>query len=140
MFHLPLKRTLATLVLLSLAGLSSASTLPQTWFLGNWTCNIDGRSGQMNWQIVNDPQISCQDGVCSSTPGVAYKGRFRDSQGAGGWVRLESTSSDGNDLSFSHTADFTPWFLRYDPNTRVATGNSMWRGESYSLQCSKYNG
>ena len=140
MLRLPLKRTFATLVLLSLAGLSSASGLPRSWYLGNWTCNIDGRTSWMTWEIVDNSKTYCRDGVCSDTSSVAYKGWFKDSRGAGGWVKLVSTSSYGNDLRFIYMGDYTLWFLRYDPNTGVANGNTMWRGNTYPLQCSQGKG
>ena len=140
MLRLPLKRTFATLVLLSLAGLSSASGLPDRWFLGNWTCNIDGRTGWMTWEFVDNSKTYCRNGVCSDTSSVAYGGWFKDSRGAGSWVKLIRSSSWGNDLRFIYLGDYTQWFLRYDPQTMIATGNTMWRGKSYPLQCSQGKG
>ena len=140
MFYLSFKRAVTALALLSLAGLSSASGLPHSWYLGNWTCNIDGRTGWMTWKIVDDSKTYCRDGVCSDTSSVAYKGLFKDSRGAGRWVNLSAPLSSGNDLRFFYLGDYTQWFLRYDPNTRVATGNTMWRGKAYPLQCSQGKG
>jgi|GEM_PF-2074325 len=140
MFQLPLKRTLATLVLLCSAGFSSASGLSNRWYLGDWTCNIDGRTGWMTWKIVDDSKTYCRDGVCSDTSSVAYAGWFKDSRGAGGWVKLAGPSSQGNDLRFIYMGDYMPWFLRYDPQTMIATGNTLWRGKAYPLQCSQAKG
>ena len=144
MFHPPLKRTLATLVLLSAAGLSSAQGLPRPssasspWYLGNWTCNIDGRTGWVTWTAVNDTTY-CNGKVCLGNQRVTYQGAFRDSR-AGGWVKLVGPSSQGNDLRFIYMGDYMPWFLRYDPQTMIATGNTIWRGKTYPLQCSQAEG
>jgi len=43
-------------------------------------------------------------------------------------------------LNFIFMGDITPWFLRYDPNTWVANGNTVWRGKRYPLQCSQGKG
>lgn len=143
MLHFPLKRSLitrslASLALLSLASLATASQVASKWYFGNWACVIDGRAARMVWQVVDDPQTSCRDGVCSSSSGVAIKGWFKD--GNGPWVRLVNQSLAGNDLRFTYTGDNTRWFLRFNPNTGVANGNTVWRGNTYSLNCGSGKG
>jgi glucan-binding YG repeat protein len=128
------KRTL-TALLLSLSSLSQASTVASQWYFGNWNCLIDGRAARMVWQVVDDPQTSCSGGVCSSSSGVAIKGWFKD--GNGSWVTLNSQSVSRNDFRFTYTGDNTRWFLRYDPATRSAVGNTIWNGNAYSLSCRK---
>ena len=143
MFHLTFKRAVTAFALLSLAGISSAQGLPRPvsapnpWFLGDWTCNIDGRTGWMRWMAVDDTTY-CNGRVCQGNQRVTYQGAFRD--GGRGWVKLLEPRWDGNDLNFIFMGDITPWFLRYDPNTWVANGNTVWRGKRYPLQCSQGKG
>jgi len=135
MIHTSLKRTLCTLALFSLASLSSASQVASQWYFGTWNCNIDGRSAQMVWKVVDNPQTSCDGNVCSTSSGVAIKGWFNDSGSR--WVPLESPRTVGNDFRFTYTGDRTGWFLRYNPSSRSAVGNTVWQGKAYPLSCVK---
>ncbi|GAA4009583.1 hypothetical protein GCM10022631_22620 [Deinococcus rubellus] len=133
-----MKRTLIALALLTVTATSHASQVASAWYFGNWSCVIDHRAARMVWQVVDDPQTSCSGNVCSSSSGVAVRGWFKD--GSGPWVKLVNRSASGSDLRFTYTGDNTRWFLRYDPNTGVATGNTIWRGNTYPLQCSQGQG
>ncbi|ULH18321.1 DUF6006 family protein (plasmid) [Deinococcus sp. KNUC1210] len=133
-----MKRTLVTLALLSLTTMSHASQVANAWYFGHWSCVIDHRAAQMVWEVVDDPQTSCNGNICSSSSGVAVKGWFKD--GNGPWVKLINRSTSGTDLRFTYTGDSTRWFLRFDPNTQVANGNTMWRGNTYPLNCAKGKG
>ncbi|WP_407571836.1 DUF6006 family protein [Deinococcus altitudinis] len=133
-----MKRFLISLGLLSVFSCSSASQVVHAWYFGDWSCVIDQRAGRMLWKVVDDPQTTCRGGVCSSTSGVAVRGWFKD--GNGGWVSLIQRSASGNDLRFTYTGDFTRWFLRYDPATGVANGNTVWRGNTYPLNCAQGKG
>ncbi len=44
------------------------------WWSGSWNCNIDGRSAQMRWSVVDDPQTNCSGNICSTTSGVRWAG------------------------------------------------------------------
>ena len=133
-----MKRTLMALTLLSTLASSHASQVARAWYFGTWSCVIDHRAARMVWQVVDDPQTSCSGNICSTSSGVAVRGWFKD--GAGPWVKLVNRSASGADLRFTYTGDNTRWFLRYDPNTGVATGNTIWRGNTYPLQCSQGQG
>lgn len=130
-----MKRHVTALVLLASVSLPQASQIAQDWSIGNWGCNIDNRTGQLIWKIVDDSRTVCGGGVCSSSEGVAVKGWFKD--GSGGWVPLINRSLSGNDLRFTYTGDYTHWFLRFDPANGTATGNTMWRGNTFPLTCYK---
>jgi len=133
-----MKRTLMALTLLSTLATSHASQVAGAWYFGTWSCVIDGRAARMVWQVVDDPQTSCSGNICSTSSGVAVRGWFKD--GGGPWVKLMNRSASGPDLRFTYTGDNTRWFLRYDPSTGVATGNTIWRGNTYPLQCSQGQG
>lgn len=130
-----MKRYITALILATSITLPQASGVGSAWYMGNWGCNIDNRAGQMIWKIVDASRVVCGGGVCSDSANVAVKGWFKD--GSGGWVPLINRSTSGNDLRFTYTGDYTRWFLRYDPNTGIATGNTMWRGNTFPLQCFK---
>lgn len=130
-----MKRTLTLLALVSAASVSHASQVASQWYHGSWACLIDGRDARMVWRVENDTRQSCSGGVCSVSHGVKVAGYFSDSGSR--WVSLDAPSRAGNDLRFTYTGDNTRWFLRYDPGSRVASGNTVWQGRAYPLVCRK---
>jgi hypothetical protein len=114
----------------------NASVVVREWFFGNWDCLIDGRPARMQWYIVDDPQTTCHDNVCSSTSAVRVVGRFSDSGGP--WVPLARQWSRGNQLGIRYLGrEQDNWYLSYNSVTRAARGWTTWRGNRYPLQCSK---
>ncbi|SMB83039.1 DUF6006 family protein [Deinococcus hopiensis] len=128
-----MKRTLMTLAVFSLTSASYASQVAGAWYFGRWSCVIDGRAAQMVWEVVDDSRTSCNGDTCSTSSGAAIRGWFKD--GNGPWVKLTDRSAVGPDLRFTYTGDNTRWFLRYNRDTRVANGNTVWRGNAYPLNC-----
>jgi hypothetical protein len=115
---------------------AKAGLAVREWFFGTWDCTIDGRPAQMQWYVVDDPQTTCNGGVCSSTSGVRVVGRFSDNGSA--WVPLGKrfSSSQRNDLGIRYLGgEQDNWYLKYNPSTRVADGWTTWRGNRYPLQC-----
>jgi Family of unknown function (DUF6006) len=106
------------------------------WYFGRWNCQIDGRPAQMQWKVVDDSQTHCSGGVCSSTSGVKVVGWFSDNGGP--WVSLSKRYTQGNDFGIRYRGgEPDNWFLRYNPQTKSATGWTTWRGNRYPLSCQK---
>jgi hypothetical protein len=119
-----------------LSGGAQASQVATQWFFGNWDCSIDGRPAKMRWQVVNDPQTTCNGNTCSTTSGVKVVGSFSDNGGA--WVPLGQRYVNGNEFGIRYLgAEQDDWMLRYNPKKKVATGWTTWRGNKYPLQCTR---
>jgi hypothetical protein len=118
----------------ALPSLGLASMVARDWYFGNWDCNIDGRAARMQWRVVDDPQTTCNGDVCSTTSGVKVVGRFSDRGSA--WVPLTKRWSNRSEIGIRYLgAEQDNWYLRFDRNTRTATGWTTWRGNRYPLQC-----
>lgn len=102
------------------------------WWGGNWNCNIDGRSAQMKWIVVDDSQTTCNGNICSTTSGVRWQGSFSDNGSR--WVPL-TNPREGNrgGLYFRH-ADGNQWYLGKPAGNRT-TGWTTWNGKRYPLSC-----
>ena len=125
---------LLPLVLGCFGSSAQASQVVSQWYFGKWDCSIDGRRAKMQWLVVDDPQTSCSDGVCSSSSGVKVIGRFSDNGSA--WVPLAQRYLRGNDFGIRYLGNEQDnWLLRYNPSTKVANGWTTWRGNKYPLQC-----
>lgn len=115
-------------------GGAGASTMAGQWYHGEWSCRIDGRPARMSWRVVDDPRTVCHgDGTCTSTSGVAERGRFSDNGSR--WVPLRRVSSDADTLVLRH-ADGNRW--RLDAvGPRRAEGWTTWQGRRFPLSCAR---
>lgn len=111
---------------------AQASTAPGGWYVGKWSCQLDGRPTKMEWRIVNvDYGGDNGDGTATSAAGAEIRGRLWDRDGP--WAKLTRTGSTASTLSFRH-ADGNPWFLRTQ-DSRTAKGYSTWQGQRYPFEC-----
>lgn len=109
-----------------------ASTAAGGWYVGKWSCQLDGRPTRMEWRIVSvDYGGDNGDGTATSVAGAELRGRLWDRNGP--WATLTRTASTSTTLSFRH-ADGNRWFLRSDDG-RAATGYSTWDGNRYPFTC-----
>lgn len=95
------------------------------WYVGEWSCSIDGRPATMKWE---------QSAACE------IKGSFRENTGTDGWsvLRLdnEADAIRGDSLHFTYMPDQTPWFLEAtDSQRRSLAGYTTWEGSHYPLSC-----
>ncbi len=112
----------------------NASQVAREWYFGLWDCNIDGRPAKMEWYVVNDPQTTCNNGVCSSTSGVKVLGRFSDNNSP--WVPLAKRSSNSTSISIRYLGqEQDNWYLKYNVNSGRANGWTTWRNKRYPLSC-----
>lgn len=102
------------------------------WYLGRWSCTIDGRAAQMLWEVRDDSRQTCSGGTCTRTSGVKVLGWFWDRNGP--WAQLRKRSASANTLTMYH-ADGNLWSLRYANNR--ADGFTTWQGKRYPLTCTK---
>lgn len=116
--------------MLAMTGAAQASQVGG-WWGGNWKCNIDGRPARMNWSAVDDSQTSCSDGVCTSTSGARWAGKFSDNGAR--WVALRSPREGSRGMFFRH-ADGNQWYLA-KPAGGKAVGWTTWQGKRYPLSC-----
>ena len=127
-------RLLSCAVLLSAAAAqpASASTASGGWYLGKWSCQLDGRPTRMEWRIVSvDYGGDNGDGTATSAAGAELRGRLWDRNGP--WATLTRIGSTGSTLSFRH-ADGNRWFLRLSGSNN-ASGYSTWQGTRYPFDC-----
>jgi hypothetical protein len=103
------------------------------WYMGSWTCRIDGRPARMVWRVVDDTQTSCRGDNCTTTQGAKLVGSFSDSGSR--WVELRQTSASPQELKFLY-AGTDRWFLRNEGSGR-AKGYTTWQGNRYPLECRK---
>lgn len=90
----------------------------------------------MIWECVDDSRVHCNsDGSCSVTSGVKVVGWFREANSR--WVNLVPGSATASDFHFTYTGDATPWYLRFEPHSRLATGWTTWQGRRYPLTCTR---
>lgn len=130
-------RTLMIGALLFVAHCANASQVANEWYFGSWKCQIDGRPARMIWRVVDDPNTSCVGDICTTTSGVKVVGKFSDNNSR--WVPLKVRSSSSSTLNIRYMgAEQDNWFLRYDRNTRRATGWTTWRGNRYALSCGEH--
>jgi hypothetical protein len=110
-----------------------ASQVITQWYFGRWSCTIDGRPATMVWKVVDDPQQTCSDGVCTQTSGVKVVGWFKERTGPWVPLALAGASDRGLRMRYNHV---DPWVLnRQSPST--ASGHTTWQGHRYPLECSK---
>ncbi|MBF0313649.1 MAG: hypothetical protein HQK50_12820 [Oligoflexia bacterium] len=122
------------LALVSFLSAAHASMVITQWYHGTWNCNIDGRSAQMVWQVVDDSRTTCNGDICSTTSGVKTVGWFSDSGSA--WVRLDINSSSNRHLAIRYLGNEPDnWLLNYDAAAVTASGWTTWRGNRYPLSC-----
>jgi hypothetical protein len=108
----------------------------ESWFLGNWDCNIDGNSGKIVWKIVSSNDGGCNGNECVSSSGVALKGWI--SYSGQKWAPMRMRRNNSNEAFFHYKGDEqSTWYLRYNPSTRIASGNTTVNGTPYPLQCTK---
>jgi hypothetical protein len=126
---------LAILAILPGTNSAHASQAASQWYFGNWNdCKIDGRPAKMQWKVVDDSQTQCDGNICQSTSGVKVVGRFSDN--GGNWVPLSVRYNRTNEVGIRYLGrEQDNWVLRYNPNSRVATGYTTWRGNRYPLSC-----
>jgi Family of unknown function (DUF6006) len=108
----------------------------ETWFLGNWDCNINGRPGRMQWKVVSTSDGSCNGNSCTTSSGVNLKGWI--SNNGQKWAPLGMDRSSEQEAFFhykGHEQEIS--ILRYDKSTRVVDGRILWNGNLYPLQCNK---
>lgn len=126
--------TLSCSITLGLAvAIPANAGLVSGWWGGSWNCNIDGRSAQMRWTVVEDVEPPCNSDLCSSSSGVHWEGRFSDNGGR--WVALKNprTATNTGGLFFNH-ADGNRWYLA-KPVSNKASGWTTWNGNRYPLSC-----
>src|SRR5688572_4388692 len=120
------RNLIASALLLACASQAQASlTVPQ-WYEGWWDCKIDGRPSQIVWETRSVPVTTCSGDICTATYKVETNGWFREQNAA--WFKLVKNASTASSIAFTYTGDNTPWFLRYNANTRTAVGNTTWQG------------
>jgi hypothetical protein len=114
---------LAILAILPGTNSAHASQAASQWYFGNWNdCKIDGRPAKMQWKVVDDSQTQCDGNICQST--------------SGNWVPLSVRYNRTNEVGIRYLGrEQDNWVLRYNPNSRVATGYTTWRGNRYPLSC-----
>src|SRR3954452_22794890 len=110
-----------------------AGMVATEWYFGSWRCSIDGRPSEMQWRVVNNPQMSCHGDVCSQSSGVKIVGSFSDRGSR--WVPLERLSSSSDRLYMRH-ADGNRWMLQLVSQNR-AEGYTTWEGRRYPLLCDR---
>ena len=133
-----MKRLLySSLLMATLVSTANASQIGvENWYMGDTTCNIDGRPARMNWKVENEWVGNCNGDICSGYENAKLVGKFSDNGGP--WVALARTSSATNTLYIRYLgAEQDNWMLRYDPSTHRATGWTTWRGHRYPLSCWK---
>lgn len=114
---------------------AKASMVVGGWWSGNWICKIDGRPAKMKWFIANNSEQSCDDdGICSSTSAVTWRGSFSDNGSP--WVPLTSLVEGRKGGIFFRHADGNQWYLS-KPVNRSTSGWTTWNGTRYPLSCSK---
>jgi len=120
-------------LLSAFAGLdANASTAPGGWYLGKWSCQLDGRPTRMEWKIVSvDYGQDNGDGTATSVAGAELRGRLWDRNGP--WATLTRIGGSTSTLSFRH-ADGNRWFLRRGGGN-TASGYSTWQGTRYPFDC-----
>ena len=101
------------------------------WYLGDWNCSIDGRPAKMRWK-AESVNRSCGDNCTEA--GSVTKGKFSDNGQPP--VSLEAVGKGSSFVSFRYGQDKENlWQLRYDNSTGVASGDTIWEGKAYPLQC-----
>lgn len=118
---------------------ASTTNLP-AWIRGDMNCKIDGRPAKMIWKIENRYETNCDPSgqYCSQAEYAISVGSFSDNGGA--WVPLANngTRNGGNTFLMRYQgAEPADWELTFSPNTEVAKGFTMWRGNPYRLECWK---
>jgi hypothetical protein len=137
-----LDRIFTGLVILPIAfsyygGEASAAQAVSQWYIGKWDCHNDGRIGNMEWLVVNDSQTACRSSVCKSSSGVKVVGKFKFDDDGGAWIPLVTRYIRGNELGIRDLGKGRDnWLLRYDPQSKVATGWMTWKNIRYPLECS----
>ncbi len=110
---------------------AEASTAPGGWYLGKWSCQLDGRPTRMEWRIVSVDYGEDNGETGTSVAGAELRGRLWDRNGP--WARLTRSGSSASTLTFRH-ADGNRWFLRRGAGN-TASGYSTWQGTRYPFDC-----
>ena len=122
----------ASLVCAVIAVSPAFAGLVSGWWGGSWSCNIDGRPARMQWTPVDDSQTTCHDGVCTTTSGARWSGRFSDNGSP--WVPLTAARSGNQGGLFFRHADGNQWYLA-KPVSNQTSGWTTWNGRRYPLSC-----
>lgn len=114
---------------------AKASMVVGGWWGGSWTCKIDGRPAKMKWQVAENSEQSCDDdGICSSTSAVTWRGSFSDNGSQ--WVQLTNLAVGKKGGIFFRHADGNQWYLGKPVNNNTS-GWTTWNGARYPLSCSR---
>ncbi len=115
-----------------LAALPAHASTVSGWWGGAWQCTIDGRPAKMKWSAVDNSETSCDGDVCTTSFGVAWRGRFSDNGSQ--WVALSNARPGrSGGLYFNH-ADGNQWYLPRPSGNRT-NGWTTWNGNRYPLSC-----
>jgi len=102
------------------------------WWVGNWTCNINGRSAQMKWISVDAGVSMCDDNGnnCITSDRLHWKGGFSDNGSR--WVQL-TNPREGKKGGFSFV---TPMAINgIYPNPMVIKPLAGQRGMVSAIRC-----
>jgi hypothetical protein len=109
-------------------------------WVGNWTCNLDGRPATMQLWLGNTQ--TCNGNVCSITVGTRIDGRISDNGGP--WRSLGQRSFTSADPASSRRDHILP--LRYNNtdnwllimhtfNRNFISGYTTWNRIPFGFQC-----